>query len=90
MRGTSTSMVVGIRVTGHVAAVSLTRALFTPPEPWWMAVLIALEHIPETGRIAVGAVEAHEVSYRLAPCAESGSGVQGARCVDLLATGVRQ
>jgi hypothetical protein len=74
-------------VAAHRVTVSLTRDPFTPPEPWQLTVVIALERVPETGRIAVGADETHDVSYWMAPGAASSPPGRGRGCVDLLASG---
>jgi hypothetical protein len=80
-------LAIATRVTAHRVTVSLTRDPFTPPQPWQLTVVIALERIPETGRIAVGTAETHDISYRMAPGAASSPSGRGRGCVDLLASG---
>jgi hypothetical protein len=82
-----TGLAIDTRVAEHLVTVALTRDPFTPPVPWQLTVLITLEHLPETGRIAVGALEAYDVSYRMAPVSASSPMGSGRGCVDLLASG---
>jgi hypothetical protein len=81
-----TGMAIGAGVAGNVATVRLTRDPFTPPEPWRVTVVIDLGGVPATGRIAVGPIEAHDVSYRAAPVASPGPMLYGPGCSELLAS----
>jgi hypothetical protein len=78
-----TGMAIGTHVADRVVTVSLSRDPFKPPEPWRLAMLIAFEHLPVTGRIAIGTAAASMVSYRITPRPRG----FGTGCVDLLASG---
>ncbi len=53
--------------TTHTVTCVLRRDPFTPPTSWAYTVWITLEDLPATGRIAVGSVETHDVTYQMAP-----------------------
>ena len=53
--------------TTHTVTCVLRRDPFTPPASWAYSVWVTLEDLPKTGRIAVGSVETHDVTYQMAP-----------------------
>ncbi len=61
----------GLRVVPHSSARTVTCVLrrdpFAPPASWAYTVWMTLEVLPATGRIAVGSVETHDVTYQMAP-----------------------
>ncbi len=68
---TLTTASAGLRVaphsTTHTVTCILRRDPFTPPASWAYSVWITLEDLPTTGRIVVGSVETHDVTYQMAP-----------------------
>ncbi len=61
----------GLRVaphsTTHTVTCILRRDPFTPPASWAYTVWITLEDLPATGRIVVGSVDTHDVTYQMTP-----------------------
>jgi hypothetical protein len=80
-------MLVRSHTATHAMTVTLTRDPFTPPEPWHLAMRIAFDRVPGTGRIDVGPAEAHDVSYRSGVAVAPRRTGAGTGCLELLAAG---
>jgi hypothetical protein len=74
-----------VRVTGRMTVLSLARDPFLPPGPWQVALGVAFDTLPSTGRIAVGSSEAQAVHYQTAPYAPQSLARATTGCIELFA-----